>query len=526
MTVIPEEPAGARLCRPEIRVKLRGKMADPFLELVDISKSYPGVVALKGVTLGVAPGEVIGLVGENGAGKSTLMRILGGVVAPDHGVLRIDGSERAAMTIDAAGKAGIAFVHQELNLFDNLDVAANVFIGREPRLSAPLRLIDTQATRQRTEPLLGKLGADFAPTSLVADLSLAQRQLVEIAKALSFDARLVIMDEPTSSLTVNETHRLLKIIADLKAGGVSVIFISHRLQEVERCADRVIVLRDGRKVGELAGADIRHEAMIRLMIGRDLKSLYIPPRTAPGDEALTLSGLRTLTYPDKAVDLAVRQGEILGLAGLVGSGRTEMARVIFGIDPSPGGEIRLKGEPIRIARPREAIDKGIFLVPEDRKQFGLLLDVSISQNISLPDLAHYAEAGLVKPAREDANAARQKDRLNIRAPNVEVAADKLSGGNQQKVVLAKWLSMQPQVIIFDEPTRGVDVGAKQEIYELMRGLSDSGVAILMISSDMEEVIGVSDRIAVMHEGRISGLLERNRFSEDNVLRLAVGKPLN
>jgi len=501
-------------------------MADPFLELIDISKSYPGVIALKGVTLSVAPGEVIGLVGENGAGKSTLMRILGGVAAPDQGVLRIDGNERAAMTIDAAGKAGIAFVHQELNLFDNLDVAANVFIGREPRKAPPLRLLDTEAMRRRTAPLLKKLGADFTPASPVADLSLAQRQLVEIAKALSFDARLVILDEPTSSLTVTETNRLLKIIADLKAAGVSVIFISHRLQEVERCADRVIVLRDGRKVGELTGAEIEHEAMIRLMIGRDLKSLYIPPKAPPGAEALALTQLRTSAFPDKTVDLTVREGEILGLAGLVGSGRTEVARVVFGIDRQAGGEIRLKGEPVRIAEPREAIARGIFLVPEDRKQFGLLLDVSISQNISLPDLASYAKAWLIKPAQEDANAERQKGRLNIKTPNVGVVAGALSGGNQQKVVLAKWLSMKPRIIIFDEPTRGVDVGAKQEIYELMRALSDSGVAILMISSDMEEVIGVSDRIAVMHEGRISGLLERSRFSEDNVLRLAVGRPLN
>lgn len=501
-------------------------MADPFLELIDISKSYPGVAALKSVTMSVAKGEVIGLVGENGAGKSTLMRILGGVVAPDQGLLRIDGVAHTAMSIGGASKAGIAFVHQELNLFDNLDVAANVFIGREPRKGGPLRLVDTQAMRQRTEPFLRKLGADFSPTTPVAQLSLAQQQLVEITKALSIDARLVIMDEPTSSLTVNETNRLLKIIADLKSSGVSVIFISHRLHEVERCADRVIVLRDGRKVGELEGSAIKHEAMIRLMIGRDLKSLYIPPKVPPGIDALTLRSFRTSAFPDKEVDLAVRQSEILGLAGLVGSGRTEVARAIFGIDRQVGGEIQLKGQPIRIGRPREAIDKGIFLIPEDRKQFGLLLDIPISENISLPDLANYAEAWMVQPKRENENAERQRVRLNIRAPNVGVLAGALSGGNQQKVVLAKWLSMKPEIIIFDEPTRGVDVGAKQEIYELMRALSDAGVAILMISSDMEEVIGVSDRIAVMHEGRIGGFLDRSQFSEDNVLRLAVGKALN
>lgn len=518
-------PAGTSLCRPEIRAKL-SPMADPFLELVDISKSYPGVAALRGVDLAVSKSEVIGLVGENGAGKSTLMRILGGVAAPDRGILRIDGTEHAAMSIGGAGKAGIAFVHQELNLFDNLDVAANVFIGREPRKGGPLRLVDTRAMRQRTEPLLRKLGADFTPATPVARLSLAQQQLVEIAKALSIDARLVIMDEPTSSLTVNETNRLLKIIADLKAGGVSVIFISHRLHEVERSADRVMVLRDGRKVGELNGAAIKHDAMIRLMIGRDLKSLYIPPKAPAHGEALALTSFRTLAFPDKDVDFVLRHGEILGLAGLVGSGRTEVARTLFGIDRQVGGEVRFKGEPIRIGRPREAIAKGIFLIPEDRKQFGLLLDIPISENISLPDLANYAHAFMVQPARESENAERQKSRLNIRAPHVGVRAGTLSGGNQQKVVLAKWLSMKPEVIIFDEPTRGVDVGAKQEIYELMRGLSDAGVAILMISSDMEEVIGVSDRIAVMHEGHISGFLERPQFSEDNVLRLAVGKPLN
>jgi ribose transport system ATP-binding protein len=501
-------------------------MADPFLELIDISKSYPGVNALKSVDLAVTKGEVIGLVGENGAGKSTLMRVLGGVVAPDRGILRIDGAERAALTIGDSSKAGIAFVHQELNLFDNLDVAANVFIGREPRKGWPLYLVDTQAMRERTAPLLRKLGADFAPSTPVVQLSLAQQQLVEIAKALSIDARLVIMDEPTSSLTVNETSRLLKIIADLKAGGVSVIFISHRLHEVERCADRVIVLRDGRKVGELKGAEIKHEAMIRLMIGRDLKSLYIPPKTAAHGEALALDRFRTHAFPDKDVDLVLHHGEILGLAGLVGSGRTEVARAIFGIDRQAGGEIRLKGEPIRVGRPREAIDKGIFLIPEDRKQYGLLLDISISENISLPDLANYARAFMVQPWREDENAERQKTSLNIRTPNVGALAGALSGGNQQKVVLAKWLSMKPEIMIFDEPTRGVDVGAKQEIYQLMRDLSDAGVAILMISSDMEEVIGVSDRIAVMHEGRIGGFLDRSQFSEDNVLRLAVGKSLN
>ena len=497
-------------------------LAGPFLDLIDIGKTYPGVTALAEVNLSAAAGEVIGLVGENGAGKSTLMKILGGVVAPSEGRIRVDGADRAAMTVTEATMAGIAFVHQELNLFENLDVAANVFLGREPRYGGLLSLVDNKALHAKVTPLLRRLGADFASDAMVSDLSLAQRQLVEIAKALSLDARLVIMDEPTSSLTATETNRLLEIIADLKANGVSVIFISHRLQEVERCADRVVVLRDGRVVGRLARSEVQHDAMIRLMIGRDLKSLYIPPAAPPGATSLEIDGLRTATFPGKTVSLSLRAGEILGLAGLVGSGRTELARAIFGIDAKLDGRITLLGAAVEIARPRDAIDRGLYLIPEDRKLCGLLLDFSVAENISLPDLWRYARAALLQGDNEARNAEDQKDKLKIRTPSVATRTGSLSGGNQQKVVLAKWLSMRPRVILFDEPTRGIDVGAKGEIYELMRVLADSGVAILMISSDMEEVIGVSDRIAVMHEGAISGFLARDEFSEDRVLQLAVG----
>jgi ribose transport system ATP-binding protein len=496
--------------------------ADALLELVEITKAFPGVVALDRVSLAVGRGEVLGLIGENGAGKSTLMKILGGVTAPSSGVIRIDGQERPSLSVAEAIAAGIAFVHQELNLFDNLDVAANVFIGREPRRGGPLQLIDRDRLHRAVQPLLDRLGVDFEPDTPVAELSLAQMQLLEIVKALSLDARVVIMDEPTSSLTLTETERLLRVVGDLRTHGVSVIFISHRLNEVQSCADRVVVLRDGRVVGELDRARIARDAMIRLMIGRDLKSLYIPPNHPPGASTLEIIDLRTSTYPTQTVSLAVRSGEILGLAGLVGSGRTELARAIFGIDTPLGGALRLEGEPIRIASPRDAIDRGIYLVPEDRKRSSLLLDLSVAANISLPDLRSYARATIVRGRRETANAERQRHRLNIRAPSVAAEVGTLSGGNQQKVVLARWLSMQPRLIIFDEPTRGIDVGAKNEIYELMRALADRGVAILMISSDMEEVIGVSDRIAVMHEGRISGFLERHEFSEHNILQLAVG----
>ncbi|HEY0420711.1 MAG TPA: sugar ABC transporter ATP-binding protein [Acetobacteraceae bacterium] len=495
-------------------------MTDKLLELAGITKLYPGVVALKDVSIQLRPGEVLGLIGENGAGKSTLMKILGGITAPSEGCIRIDGVPHAAMTVNAATAAGIAFVHQELNLFENLDVAANVFIGREPRRWG---LVDNAKLHADTAPLLRRLGADFRPDTPVAELSIAQRQLVEIAKALSINARVIIMDEPTSSLTLTETERLLRIIEDLRAHGVAIIYISHRLGEIMACADRVMCLRDGTVAGELARGEIEHAAMIRLMIGRDLKSLYIPPAIEPREGGCEIRGLVTTAFPDRAVDLSVRHGEILGVAGLVGSGRTSLARAVFGVDPVLGGTVSLDGAPMRIASPRDAIGHGIYLVPEDRKRSGLVLDMPIIRNITLANLAAHSHMKLIDTTAEARTAKAQRESLRIRAPSDETAAITLSGGNQQKVVLGKWLSMDPRVVIFDEPTRGIDVGAKGEIYQLMRNLADRGVAIVMISSDMEEVIGVSDRIAVMHEGRISGLLQRPEFSEFAVLQLAIGQ---
>jgi ribose transport system ATP-binding protein len=495
----------------------------PLLELASVSKTYPGVKALDRVSLCVERGEVLALIGENGAGKSTLMKILGGVVEPSEGAIRIDGVEHRALDVAGAMAAGIAFVHQELNLFDNLDVAANVMIGREPVFAGPLRLIDRTALEAKVTPLLQRLGVDFDAHTPVADLSLAQRQLVEIAKALSLEARIVIMDEPTSSLTASETARLLKVIAELKAGDVAVIFISHRLVEVEQCADRVVVLRDGAVVGELARGAIEHDAMIRMMIGRDLKSLHIPAARPPGDAVLEIAGMRTSAHAEHALDLTLRSGEILGMAGLVGAGRTELARAVFGIDRPLSGELRLEGRKVAITAPRAAIDHGIFLVPEDRKRSGLVLDFSVTENVSLANLKAFATGLIVRSGAERRNADERRAALDIRTASVDTLVGTLSGGNQQKVVLAKWLSMTPKVVIFDEPTRGIDVGTKSEIYKLMRGLSDSGVAVLMISSDMEEVVGVSDRIVVMREGRIAGFLERPEFSEENVMRLAVGR---
>ena len=494
----------------------------PFLVLKALKKSYPGVQALAGLDLAVSAGEIIGLVGENGAGKSTLMKILGGVTVPDSGSIVVDGIDHPALTVPQSIAAGIAFVHQELNLFDNLDVAANVFIGREPRRGGILNLVDTARQRAAVQPLLDQVGAGFGADTPVAKLSLAERQLVEIAKALSYDARLVIFDEPTSSLPHAETEKLLAVMAGLKARGITVIFISHRLHEVERVADRVAVLRDGHLVGILPRAGASHDAMVRLMIGRDLKVNYLPPAKPRGNVVLSARGIRTAAYPAAAVSLDLAAGEILGLAGLVGSGRTELARAIFGIDPVFGGQIELGGKAIRIACANDAVAKGIFLVPEDRKATGVLLDFPVSQNITLPDLPRHANGPLLSEARERVQAEASRHALGIRVPDVATRTGALSGGNQQKVVLAKWLAMQARVIILDEPTRGIDVGSKSEIYRLMRGLADAGVAVLMISSDMEEVIGVSDRLAVMREGRIAGMLERGDFSEENVLRLAVG----
>ncbi|BCH34388.1 sugar ABC transporter ATP-binding protein [Mesorhizobium sp. L-8-10] len=498
-------------------------MAEPFLTLTGISKHYPGVRALEQVSLSVTEGEVIGLIGENGAGKSTLMNVLGGVTGPSAGTIAIDGKEVGPLTVSAAITAGIAFVHQELNLFDNLTAAANILIGREPLRGGPLRLIDHKALEASAQPLLSQLGADFKASSPVSSLSLAQKQLVEIAKALSLNARLVIMDEPTSSLTVAETERLLRVIGRLKADKVAIIFISHRLGEVKRIADRVVVLRDGRGVAEIPRQEIETDRMIRLMIGRELKTLYRPPAAPAGEPVLEIVGVRTAYKPGITVDLSVRRGEILGLAGLVGSGRTELARTIFGLDPLLSGEIRIDGKKATLGSPKAAIERGIYLVPEDRKRSGLILPFSIRDNISLAGLRSLARHGVVDRARVRDQAEVQKKRLDIRCPSTASPVGSLSGGNQQKVVLAKWLSMQPRLIIFDEPTRGIDVGAKNEIYRLMRELADQGVGILMISSDMEEAIGVSDRIAVMHEGAIAGFLDRSRFTEENILSLAVGR---
>ena len=494
-----------------------------LLELRQISKRFPGVVALDGVSLSVDRAEVVALIGENGAGKSTLMKILGGVHQPDSGEILIENKAAAIRSVSDAVALGVGFVHQELNNLDNLDVAGNLFLGREMLWCGPLKLINRRAMIDGSRPHLKRLGLDIDPQTPLANLSLAHRQLVEIAKALSQNARILVLDEPTSSLTSSETDRLLATVKDLRGQGVSVIYITHRLPEIGRIADRVVALRDGRNAGELPREQIDHENMVRLMIGRDLRSFYVPGSGQRHPARLKVTNLRTTDRPDKTIHLEAAGGEILGIAGLVGAGRSELAETIFGVRPRLSGEIFLDGKPLRIRSSRDAIAAGIYLAPEDRRRSGLITAMSVRENITMGGLWNYASAALISRRRERDEARNQIKGLAIKTPHVETAVMNLSGGNQQKVVLGKWLSLAPKVLIVDEPTRGIDVGAKAEIYRLLRKLADNNVAVIVISSDMEEVLGISDRVAVMHEGAISGILEREKFSEQAVLDLAFGR---
>jgi ribose transport system ATP-binding protein len=495
----------------------------PLLEMRGISKRFPGVVALDSVNLQVAQGEVVALVGENGAGKSTLMKILGGVHQPDAGEIRLDGRPVKIQNVNDAMRRGIAFIHQELNVLDNLEVAANVFLGREPRNA--LCLIDRKKIHADTTPLLQRLGLQVSTHTRLDQLPIAQQQMVEIAKALSLNARLIIMDEPTSSLTLSETRRLLELVCELAEQGVSIVYISHRLGEIDECADRVVVLRDGRNAGELDDREATHDKLVNLMVGRDIKSFYVPPGAKEPPGFFKARNISSSLHPGKTVSFDAARGEILGLAGLVGAGRSEMAKALVGLDHSPARQIILDGKTICIHAPRDAIDHGIYLVPENRRSEGLIVEMSVRENVSLPSLRQLSRGGLIRRKREREVATQQIEALKVKTPSTETLVMNLSGGNQQKVVLAKWLAMSPRVMILDEPTRGIDVGAKAEIYRLMRELAGQGAVILMISSDMEEVLNVSDRIAVMHEGEITGVLDRADCNEQNVMQLAVGKKI-
>jgi len=489
-----------------------------------ICKRFPGVVALDGVSLEIGPGEVVALCGENGAGKSTLMKILGGVYQPDEGEIRVNGEPVRIHNVTDAMRLGIAFIHQELNVLTNLDVAANVFLGREPVLK-PFGLIDRRKIHAEAAPYLKRLGLEVSTHTRLDRLSIAQQQLVEIAKALSLNARLIIMDEPTSSLTLSETNRLLDLVCELSDQGVSIIYISHRLGELDRCADRVVVLRDGKNAGQLPHAEATHDKLINMMVGREIKSVYVKSDAPTTAAYLRVRNIHSPMYPNQSVSFDAARGEILGFAGLVGAGRSEMAKTMVGLDGPTEAEVWLGSEKLSIRSPHDSIGHGIYLVPEDRRGEGLVVGMSIRENITLPSLPRFTRLGMIQRDRERKTADEQIASLKVKTPGAETLVLNLSGGNQQKVVLGKWLAMQPKVMILDEPTRGIDVGAKAEIYRLMRELAAQGAVILMISSDMEEVLNVSDRVAVMHEGKITGVLDRPDCKEENIMQLAVGRPV-
>jgi ribose transport system ATP-binding protein len=501
----------------------------PLLQANGIRKAFPGVQALDGVSLSVSAGEVLALLGENGAGKSTLMKILAGVYTPDAGELLLDGQPIHFRGVADALTHGIVLIHQELNLADNLSVAANLFLGNEDLRGGALGWLDNRRMKERARGLLQRVGLEVSPSQRVGDLPLGQRQMIEIARALSQKARVLIMDEPTSSLTQRETERLFEVIADLKRSGVAVVYISHRLMEVQQIADRVVVLRDGRNSGALAREEITHRRMVELMVGRDLKLFFRRSHAAdaakPVSEAPVRLELREVCYlggPQTPVSFAVRGGEIVGMAGLVGAGRTELSEALFGLRRLTRGEVRLDGQVVSIRSPRDAVVSGLLLAPEDRRQFGLVLEESVQRNLGLPNLDQNSRYGMVSTRSETEMARRLCDRLRVKTPRLSQPVGLLSGGNQQKVVLGKWLARQPRVLILDEPTRGVDVGAKSEIYALMDELAAAGIAIVMISSDLEEVLGMSDRVLVLHEGRLAGELPRAALSEQAIMHLATG----
>ncbi|MFT5291023.1 MAG: ribose transport system ATP-binding protein [Planctomycetota bacterium] len=494
-------------------------MHKPLLSVRGVHKRYPGVVALDQVDLTLNAGEILGVVGENGAGKSTLMKILAGIERPDAGSIELEGRTVIIGSTRVASSLGIALIHQELSLAPNLSVGANVFLGREP---ARFGLVDHAAIRARTETALQRIGADFSADASVESLAIGQQQGVEIAKALAQDAKILILDEPTSSLSLAESRHLVAVIQSLREKGVSIIYISHRLSEVSALCDRVLVLRDGMNSGELSASEISHGAMVRLMVGRDVSVEPSLGHAVGGEPVLRITGLRTAANPHHAVSLAVSKGEIVGLSGLVGAGRTELMRTLFGVDRQLEGQISISGTMLPGGNPQQSIRAGIGFVPEDRKQHGLFLDLALQANIGIASLAQNSRHGFVDMRAEAELAVEMIKALSIKASGPDQTAGLLSGGNQQKVVLAKWLATRPKLLLLDEPTRGIDVGSRQEIYAILRRLAKDGVSILFASSEMEEVLALSDRTLVMHRGRLAGELSRSELSEEAVMHLAVG----
>lgn len=500
-------------------------MVPPLLKVSSLSKRFPGVQALDEVSLELMGGEVLGLLGENGAGKSTLLKILSGAEAPDTGTIEYMGQTLRLLSPHHSQSLGIVTIYQEFSLFPSLSVAENIFIGRQPGRA---RFVDWRRMREQSRALTDRLGLALNPDALVSTLSVAEQQMVEIARALSMDSRLIIMDEPTSALSDTEVRRLFQIIDDLKAQGLGIIFVTHRLEEVPEICDRVTVLRDGRKVGEGAVGELDTNAIIRMMVGRDVdRTGRRRERRVPGAVALSVhgftrgggaQGIHARGLND--ISFSLSRGEILGIAGLVGAGRTDLARAIFGADPIDRGRIEIDGKPVAIASPVDAIGHGIGLLPEDRKQQALFLGLAVRQNFSIAALGKLLRWKVfVREDEELRLLERYRKSLNIRMSGAEQIIDNVSGGNQQKVVLARWLALEPKVLIVDEPTRGIDVAAKAEVHRLLDEMAAGGMAIIVISSELPEILAVSDRIITMREGAITGEIAGEEATEEKLMQM-------
>ena len=492
-------------------------MEEYIVKMEHICKTFPGVKALDDVSFNLKPGEVMALLGENGAGKSTLMKILSGVYTKDEGTILIDGKEVPIMNQKVASEKGIAIIHQELNMCHHLTVAENMFLGREPLKHG---LIDTKKMNSDAKDLLLKLGVDIDPTTITGELQVSKQQMVEIAKALSINAKVLIMDEPTSALTAREIDELFIIIRQLKESGCGIVYISHRLEELAHITDRVTIMRDGHYITSGNFKDLTMDEIIANMVGREIKEKYPHVNCPVGETVFEVKNLNAGRLV-RDISFSVRKGELVGIAGLMGAGRTETTRAIFGADQKESGKIFVEGKEVFIRNPKDAIKNGIVLAPEDRKKDGLCTKLPVRENISLPNLDALTGKNLVINSRKENDISQKaiKD-MNIKLPHAEVNAETLSGGNQQKVVVGKWLAGNSKLVMFDEPTRGIDVAAKVEIYHLMNQLKENGIGCLFVSSELPEVIGVADRIIVMCDGRITGELSREEATQEKVLALA------
>lgn len=492
----------------------------PLLHVADVTKAYAGVQALRGASFDLRAGEVHALIGENGAGKSTLIKIITGAVQPDQGEIRLSGQAIARNSPRMAKELGIAAIYQQPALFPELTVAENIGLGSAQ--PAHWRRINWRERRRRADELLSMVGADIDPNIDAGALTMPQQQLVEIARALGADARVLIFDEPTASLSEQDTQNLFRVVYALRARGVGIVYISHRLEELPVIADRVTILRDGCTIGTYAMSDVSRTQLIQMMVGRELSAVF-PKRTIDiGETVLELDGIGCTQTGVHDVDLSLHAGEIVGLAGLMGAGRTELANILFGLTPADAGEIRIRGERTTIETPSDAIGRGIAYVPEDRRRHGVVLDMSISANITLAALDRFSRFGMLDFRREKEIALEYVRRLGVKTPSTYMPVAGLSGGNQQKVALSRWLVTKPSVLVLDEPTQGIDVGAKAEVHTLMMDLAASGVAILMISSELPEILGMSDRIAIMRGGTIVEVLSRAESTQETILAIALG----